>query len=56
MDNLLSVHSGTAALAAASTRPELPYIPVLAAFDHEENGSQSDTGAEGPLLGNVLER
>ncbi|ADI08585.1 putative aminopeptidase 2 [Streptomyces bingchenggensis BCW-1] len=56
MDNLLSVHSGTTALAAAAARPELPYIPVLAAFDHEENGSQSDTGAEGPLLGNVLER
>jgi aspartyl aminopeptidase len=34
----------------------LPYIPVLAAFDHEENGSTSDTGAQGPLLGNVLDR
>ncbi|MCC9687169.1 M18 family aminopeptidase [Streptomyces althioticus] len=57
MDNLLSVHAGTAALAAAAARgPELPYIPVLAAFDHEENGSQSDTGADGPLLGSVLER
>ncbi|GAA0659852.1 M18 family aminopeptidase [Streptomyces thermocarboxydovorans] len=56
MDNLLSVHAGTAALAAASASPDLPYIPVLAAFDHEENGSQSDTGADGPLLGNVLER
>ncbi|MEU7644411.1 M18 family aminopeptidase [Streptomyces huasconensis] len=56
MDNLLSVHAGTAALAAASTRDDLPYIPVLAAFDHEENGSQSDTGADGPLLGGVLER
>ncbi|GAA0902576.1 M18 family aminopeptidase [Streptomyces thermoalcalitolerans] len=59
MDNLLSVHAGTAALAAVATGPgaaELPYIPVLAAFDHEENGSQSDTGADGPLLGTVLER
>ncbi|MGV9311041.1 M18 family aminopeptidase [Streptomyces sp. NPDC003691] len=57
MDNLLSVHAGTAALAAVSARgAALPYIPVLAAFDHEENGSQSDTGAEGPLLGSVLER
>ncbi|MFE9256399.1 M18 family aminopeptidase [Streptomyces sp. NPDC006879] len=57
MDNLLSVHAGTAALAAvALAAGELPYIPVLAAFDHEENGSQSDTGADGPLLGNVLER
>ncbi|MGW6014540.1 M18 family aminopeptidase [Streptomyces sp. NPDC055210] len=57
MDNLLSVHAGTAALAAVATSEgTLPYIPVLAAFDHEENGSQSDTGADGPLLGGVLER
>ncbi|WP_424892977.1 M18 family aminopeptidase [Streptomyces sp. XH2] len=56
MDNLLSVHAGVAALIAATSSEGLPYIPVLAAFDHEENGSQSDTGAEGPLLGTVLER
>ncbi|MFD8334335.1 M18 family aminopeptidase [Streptomyces solisilvae] len=56
MDNLVSVHAGTAALIAAAARQELPYIPVLASFDHEENGSQSDTGADGPLLGTVLER
>ncbi|MDX3797196.1 M18 family aminopeptidase [Streptomyces sp. AK04-3B] len=57
MDNLLSVHAGTAALAAVATGgAQPPYIPVLAAFDHEENGSQSDTGADGPLLGSVLER
>ncbi|WP_199550203.1 M18 family aminopeptidase, partial [Streptomyces sp. N35] len=56
MDNLLSVHAATAALAAASASDGLSYIPVLAAFDHEENGSQSDTGADGPLLGSVLER
>ncbi|MFF8275443.1 M18 family aminopeptidase [Streptomyces lateritius] len=56
MDNLISVHAGVAALAAVSTRPDLTYIPVLAAFDHEENGSESDTGAQGPLLGSVLER
>ncbi|MFE7976932.1 M18 family aminopeptidase [Streptomyces shenzhenensis] len=57
MDNLLSVHAGTAALTAAATSGREPaHIPVLAAFDHEENGSQSDTGADGPLLGSVLER
>jgi aspartyl aminopeptidase len=67
MDNLLSVHAGTAALAAVATSASgsasasasgsaLSHIPVLAAFDHEENGSQSDTGADGPLLGSVLER
>ncbi|MQY35910.1 putative M18 family aminopeptidase 2 [Streptomyces sp. RB17] len=57
MDNLLSVHAGAAALAAvAASGAPLTRIPVLAAFDHEENGSQSDTGADGPLLGSVLER
>ena len=56
LDNLLSVHAGAAALAAAAERGTASHIPVLAAFDHEENGSQSDTGAEGPLLGGVLER
>ncbi|MGW6457134.1 M18 family aminopeptidase [Streptomyces sp. NPDC055078] len=55
LDNLLSVHASVAALAAAAS-PSLSYIPVLAAFDHEENGSQADTGADGPLLGSVLER
>jgi aspartyl aminopeptidase len=57
LDNQLSVHAGTAALAAVATAGREPaHIPVLAAFDHEENGSESDTGAAGPLLGNVLER
>ncbi|MGW6395875.1 M18 family aminopeptidase [Streptomyces sp. NPDC055103] len=56
MDNLLSVHAAVAALASLADRDDLPYIPVLAAFDHEENGSEADTGAQGPLLGNVLER
>lgn len=56
LDNLLSVHAGTAALASVAAASDLASIPVLAAFDHEENGSQSDTGAQGPLLGNVLER
>ncbi len=55
LDNLLSVHAATAALASVAGA-DLPYIPVLAAFDHEENGSQADTGAQGPLLGTVLER
>ncbi|KUJ67813.1 aminopeptidase [Streptomyces albus subsp. albus] len=56
MDNLLSVHAATAALTAVAGRDHLSHIPVLAAFDHEENGSESDSGAQGPLLGNVLER
>ncbi|MFB7355098.1 M18 family aminopeptidase [Streptomyces gardneri] len=56
MDNLISVHAAVAALSAVAGREDLEYIPVLAAFDHEENGSEADTGAQGPLLGNVLER
>ncbi|GLF96627.1 M18 family aminopeptidase [Streptomyces yaizuensis] len=56
LDNLLSVHAATAALTAVAAAPGLDHIPVLAAFDHEENGSQADTGADGPLLGSVLER
>ncbi len=56
LDNQLSVHAATAALAAVAGSADLPYVPVLAAFDHEENGSESDTGAGGPLLGRVLER
>ncbi|ONK12909.1 putative M18 family aminopeptidase 2 [Streptomyces sp. MP131-18] len=56
MDNLLSVHAATAALTTAAAAGDLGHIPVLAAFDHEENGSTSDTGAHGPLLGRVLER
>lgn len=55
LDNLLSVHAGAAALIAAS-QGSPSRIPVLAAFDHEEVGSESDTGAGGPLLGNVLDR
>jgi aspartyl aminopeptidase len=57
LDNQMSVHAGLAALTAvAGSGGDLPYIPVLAAFDHEEHGSESDTGAGGPLLGNVLKR
>lgn len=61
LDNLLSVHAATAALTAVATAGsdgagDAPSIAVLAAFDHEENGSESDSGAQGPLLGNVLNR
>ncbi|WP_346134908.1 M18 family aminopeptidase [Streptomyces carpaticus] len=55
MDNLLSVHAGVSALIAAA-QAGADAIPVFAAFDHEECGSESDTGAGGPLLGSVLER
>lgn len=59
MDNLTSVHAGLVALIAAADavaeggdRP----IPVLAAFDHEEIGSGSRSGACGPILEDVLTR
>lgn len=55
LDNLLSVHAGLAALLATDPG-ELRHVPVLAAFDHEEIGSQSTTGAGGPLLENTLRR
>ncbi|NUP53920.1 MAG: M18 family aminopeptidase [Catenulispora sp.] len=60
MDNLVSVHAGVQALihaaGAGTVGGAAAPIPVLAAFDHEETGSESDTGAGGPLLGNVLSR
>jgi aspartyl aminopeptidase len=53
LDNLVSVHAGLAALLACR---ESDTVPVLVAFDHEEVGSGSATGAAGPLLENVLTR
>ena len=54
LDNLLSCHSGLAALLA--TDSDSPQVPVLCLFDHEEVGSQSATGAAGQLLPTILER
>ncbi|MGW1429835.1 M18 family aminopeptidase [Streptomyces sp. NPDC002431] len=57
LDNLVSVHAGVAALTAAADAVDAPVcVPVLAAFDHEEVGSGSATGAHGPLLERVLSR
>ncbi|MFD6426015.1 M18 family aminopeptidase [Streptomyces sp. NPDC060198] len=57
LDNLVSVHAGVTALVDTATSVEPPhYIPVLAAFDHEEVGSASQTGAQSPLLERVLSR
>ena len=57
LDNLVSVHASTAALAAAvADLPESAPIPVLTAMDHEETGSNSTSGASGPFLETVLER
>jgi aspartyl aminopeptidase len=54
LDNQLSCWAATTALAAAS--PTDAHISVIALFDHEEVGSESTTGAAGPLLETVLER
>jgi len=62
LDNLSATHAGLAALIAhassAATRPAGAGGPiaVLAAFDHEEIGSNSRSGACGPVLEDVLVR
>jgi len=55
MDNLTSVHAGLRALLDSATA-DAGHISVLAAFDHEELGSVSRSGASGPMLVDVLTR
>ena len=54
LDNLSSVHASLAAFLALPA--SLDSIPVLAAFDHEEVGSDTRSGASGPLLSDILTR
>ena len=61
MDNLSAVHAGVCALIAAADASAADAagsgsISVLAAFDHEELGSESRSGASGPLLDDILTR
>jgi aspartyl aminopeptidase len=53
LDNLTGVHAGLTALLRSTGADR---IEVLAAFDHEELGSASRSGASGPLLADVLDR
>ncbi|MDO8143376.1 M18 family aminopeptidase [Isoptericola sp. 178] len=55
LDNLLSTHSALTALLAAEP-DALTGVAVVAAFDHEEIGSESRSGAAGPFLADVLDR
>lgn len=55
LDNLVSVHAGVRAI-TASALSGADHVSVLAAFDHEELGSASRSGAGGSLLEDVLER
>ncbi|CAN5521601.1 M18 family aminopeptidase [soil metagenome] len=64
LDNLSSVHAGLLALLAVAAIAEpvddiggtARSIAVFAAFDHEEVGSETRSGAAGPFLENVLAR
>ncbi len=58
LDNLSATHAGLTALIAHAGVQQPPGTPiaVLAAFDHEEIGSASRSGASGPILEDVLVR
>lgn len=58
LDDLASVHAGVVALTdrSLSLSKGSGSIAVLAAFDHEELGSASRSGAAGPFLEDILSR
>lgn len=57
MDNLSSTFAGLRALLDVAEKDERgDHISVLAAFDHEEIGSETRSGASGPFLADILDR
>ncbi|WP_312171264.1 M18 family aminopeptidase [Microbacterium sp.] len=55
LDDLASVHAGVVALENMGSPSSGP-LAILAAFDHEELGSNSRSGAAGPFLEDILGR
>ena len=53
LDNQVSCWAAVSALVSAGPGP---HITVAALFDHEEVGSESASGASGPLLSDVVDR
>lgn len=56
LDNLSSVHASLVAMIEHAATGSGEHIALFAAFDHEEIGSESRSGACGPFLQDVLER
>lgn len=56
MDNLSSVHASLVAMLDVTKSYSGSDVLVMAAFDHEEVGSETVTGASGPILEDVLLR
>ncbi|GHD12286.1 M18 family aminopeptidase [Zhihengliuella salsuginis] len=56
LDNLSSMHASLVALIEHAGAGGGEHIAMLTAFDHEEVGSGSRSGAAGPFLQEVLER
>jgi aspartyl aminopeptidase len=56
LDDLASVHAAVVALIEAADGFDGEHIAMLAAFDHEEIGSETRSGAAGPILADVIAR
>ncbi|WP_102158605.1 M18 family aminopeptidase [Zhihengliuella halotolerans] len=56
LDNLSSVHASLVALIEHAATGGGEHVAMLTAFDHEEIGSGSRSGAAGPFLQEILER